>query len=474
MKSVSRILLFSLVLASLLSCASASAYKASAMEERLTESMLRDDIAQVKELLAQGASPNSLMPTSGAPVLGIAVRNNNIEMATLLIVAGANVNKKDRYGVSILHQALKPPMMRLLLESGADMYAVYNLTTPYEDFASRLVTTEDEKRKTLAQFKSFNLPKEMYDAAVKQSESAWLTRQDIIDVVQLYKEFKYDVNRRYEPRGNWSLLTIAAQAENYEFLIEVIGRTDADVNIRDNSNASILNYITASNNLKRSDAEYEALLTQMMKKGLFIDAVCAGGMDENASPLMIAARHSYAGRVKALLRAGANVKTLNENHRAAINFARDYSIVKNLVDKGADPLNKDKWQQTTIYGQKDIAVIELLLSRGVRINDENTDGETALFSVTDPKVTEYLVQKGMDINHTKRNAWSVLESDVSQIIGALRYDQDIQDLFIPKFKVLMKYGIDKRHARNAYAMITSGGKADVLDKVVSCLASYID
>lgn len=471
MKKKCTTLLTIFALISLFSCASVAGYNASPLEQKMTDAMLREDIASVKALLAQGASPNSLMPTSGAPVLTIAVKNNNIAMVKLLIGAGANVNIKDRYGVSLLHQALKPPMMRLLLQGGADMYAVYNLTTPYEDFANRLLTTEEDKRKTMAQFKSLNLPKNMYDAAVKKSESAWLTRQDMIDVVQMYKEFKYDVNRRYAPRGNWGLLAAAAQVDNYEFLTEVISRTDADVNIRDKDDGSILNFLTASVKKKRSDADYEALLSLMMKKGLLIDAVCGGGMDEKSSALMIAARHDCFGRVKALIKAGANTKILNENHRAAINFAKDFSIVKFLIDKGADPLNKDTWQQTTIFGQKDVAVIELLLSKGVKINDESTKGETALFSVTDPKATEYLIKRGMDINHVNNIKWSVIETDVGQIIGALKYDLDWQDIFLPKIKVLMKHGIDKKHVKNAYKMLS--GKEDVLSKVAACLKSYM-
>ena len=186
---------------------------------------------------------------------------------------------------------------------------------------------------------------------------------------------------------------------------------------------------------------------------------------------MIAARKNHFGRVNALVKAGANTKVLNENHRAAINFARDFKIVKYLLDNGADPLNRDKWQQTTIFGQKDIAVIELLLSKGVKLNDESTDGETVLFSVTDPKVTEYLIKRGIDINHTEKNTWSVMESDVSQIIEGLKFDEDYQDLFIPKFKVLMKHGIDKKHVQNAYKMMR--GKEDILEKVAACFKSYL-
>ena len=66
-----------------------------------------------------------------------------------------------------------------------------------------------------------------------------------------------------------------------------------------------------------------------------------------------------------------------------------------------------------------------------------------------------------------------MEYDVYQIIDALKFDKDVQDLFIPKFKVLMKHGIDKKHVQNAYKTISSGGKEDVLEKVVACFKSYL-
>ena len=52
-----------------------------------------------------------------------------------------------------------------------------------------------------------------------------------------------------------------------------------------------------------------------------------------------------------------------------------------------------------------------------------------------------------------------MESDMYMIIGVLKYDEGVQDLFIPKFKVLMKDGIDKKRVQNAYKEISSGGKA---------------
>jgi ankyrin repeat protein len=441
------------------------------MEQKMTEAVLRNDIKQVKTLLSQGASPNSLMPTSGAPVLSIPIVNNNLEMVKLFIGAGANVNMKDSYGMPLLHLAKRAPMIRLLLQSGADMYALNKGRTAFEYLADLCVSTEEDKRKGRAALKSANLPKNTYDAAVRNLESGWITGQDIIDVVNVYRDFKYDVNRTYLEEKR-SLLLIAAWAENYEFITAVISATNADVNIRNAGDVSIINVITADNKTKRSDAEYEALLSLMMKKGLLIDAICKGFKDEKVTPLMIAANKNYYGRVKALIKAGAKPNVLNENRRTAINFATDLAIVKFLIDSGIDPLNRDKWQQTSIFGQKDVAVVELLLSKGVKVDDQDTDGQTALFSIRDPKLVEYLAKRGLDINHVDRKKRSAMEEDMWQILDALRFDHDVQDLFIPKFKTLMKLGIDRKHVRNAYDMAVSSNRSDMIPKVMNCIKSY--
>jgi ankyrin repeat protein len=439
------------------------------MEQKMTDAVLRNDIKQVKALLAQGASPNSLMPNSGAPVLSNPIVSNNLEMVKLFIGAGANVNMKDRYGMPLLHLAKRAPMMRLLLQGGADMYAINKGTTAYEYFAEIRVTTEEDKRKGRELIKA--LPKNIYDAAAKNLESGWITRQDIIDVVNVYRDFKYDVNRTYL-EDKRSLLLIAAWAENYEFLTALLNTTNADVNIRNAGDVSAINVITVDNKTKRSDAEYEALLSLMMKKGLLIDATCRGFKDEKVTPLMIAAKQNYNGRVKALIKAGAKPNVLNENHKTAINYATDFAIVKVLIDSGIDPLNKDKWQQTSIFGQKDVAVVELLLSKGVKVDDQDTDGQTALFSTRNPKLVEYLTKKGLNINHIDRKKRSAMEEDMWQILDALRFDYDAQDDYIPKFKTLMKLGMDKKHVANAYDMAVSSNRSDMIPKVMGCIKSY--
>jgi hypothetical protein len=352
------------------------------------------------------------------------------------------------------------------------MYAVNMNQTAYEFFATRLVTTEEDKKKYVAQLKAARLSKSMYDSAITLAEkSGWLTRRDITDTVNVYRDFGYDVNRPFgEHRQN--LLFAAAFPENYELLADVISVTSADVNLTDKGDVSILNIITQGNITKRTAEEYGKLLSLMMQKGLQIDAVrgCPN-VDEKVSALMIAAHRNYYDRLRILIRAGAKPVIKNGNSKAAINFAKDLKIVKFLIDNGADPLNRDKWNQTAIFYQKDTAVIALLLANGVKINDQDVEGETALFSVTEPRVVEYLASRGIDINHINRKKQSVLETDVAKIMNAMRYDEDRQDEFIPKFRTLIKLGIDRTHVKNAFKMAESAKMYD-LEKVIATLKPY--
>ena len=472
LKNSFKILTVTLAVIALFSCASVMPYSASASEQKMTEALLRNDIAGVKALLAHGASPDSRMPSGGAPVLSIPLQNNNLAMAKLLVDAGAQVNAKDRYDMPLLHLAKRAPMMRLLLEHGADKYAVYKNATAYEFFATRLVTTEADRKKFVEQLKAAKLTRSQYDAAVEHAEkTAWLTKQDIIDVVRTYKAFNYDVNRSFG-ENRQGVLHAAAFAENYELLTALIEETPADVNIRDKGDVSLLNIITQSDMTRRTAAQYEALVSLLVKKGVRIDAICGSVMDEQVTALMIAAHKKFNSRVATLIKLGANPNIMNENKKSALNFAKDLSSVKSLLDKGADALNKDKWGQTTIFYQTDPAVISLLLARGVDINAQDNEGHTALFSVREPKVVEFLVSKKININHRNKKNQSTMEADVAFILSAMRYDNDYQDHFIPKFKTLIRLGIDKSCVTGAYRMADAAKTGYDVRKVLACLKPH--
>jgi ankyrin repeat protein len=90
-------------------------------QERFFQSMLNSDLLGVKAIIKQ--RPKILFETNknGFTILHLAATEDEIEIQTILIQAGANVNAKNKYGATPLHMASHPEFAELLLRSGADV-----------------------------------------------------------------------------------------------------------------------------------------------------------------------------------------------------------------------------------------------------------------------------------------------------------------------------------------------------------------
>lgn len=93
----------------------------------LFEAVLRNDLDQVRRLVAQGADPNAPDPhdafPDGTTPLTDAAAAGLVEMTTLLIHLGADVNAKSAGGWTPLMRACNAGQIQtaqLLLEAGAD------------------------------------------------------------------------------------------------------------------------------------------------------------------------------------------------------------------------------------------------------------------------------------------------------------------------------------------------------------------
>jgi ankyrin repeat protein len=93
---------------------------------RLADAAERRDRATVRRLVSRPRVDVNAAGRDGTPALHWAVRFNDLETAALLIRAGADVRKPNRYGlmpVSLAAQNANPAMIKLLVESGADVNA---------------------------------------------------------------------------------------------------------------------------------------------------------------------------------------------------------------------------------------------------------------------------------------------------------------------------------------------------------------
>src|SRR5262245_44318720 len=95
-------------------------------DARLADAAMKRDAATVRSLLQEKVDVNA-PGKDGTPALHWVVRVDDIETAQLLIRAGADVKRADRYGVTPVYIACSngnAAMIKLLLDAGADANTV--------------------------------------------------------------------------------------------------------------------------------------------------------------------------------------------------------------------------------------------------------------------------------------------------------------------------------------------------------------
>jgi len=89
----------------------------------LLDSVAMKDIAQVLDLLAQGADVNARDPEHGETPLMLAVKNRSIDIVRLLLDAGAEVDAIDDWGRTALFYApVSAESFGILLRAKADVH----------------------------------------------------------------------------------------------------------------------------------------------------------------------------------------------------------------------------------------------------------------------------------------------------------------------------------------------------------------
>ena len=175
-----------------------------AADTRLADAAARRDIAAVKTLIAQKANVNEA-GTDGTPALHWAVRVDDLDMARLLLGAGADAKLANRHGATPLALATtngSPAMMRLLLEAGADANAVDHANETMLMIASRVGVLDSVKlllqRGAMADTK---------DVTYQQTALMVAVREGHTDIVRLLLEAGADVNAqtRQGATPNWVL-----------------------------------------------------------------------------------------------------------------------------------------------------------------------------------------------------------------------------------------------------------------------------
>jgi ankyrin repeat protein len=360
----------------------------------LVKAILQDDLAQVEQLLAAGATVNPEMKQGSwdeAVPLAAAVFRGNPAIIQRLIAAGANLDRLD-LGVDArpLGVALKqnrPDLVRLLLNAGAspeggDM-SYTGLTIAVN--ASNLPLV----KLLLEAGADPNSDMEDGDRAILHA--AWTGN---LEIVQCLVAHGADVNTWSQGDTAIDRAANNGHQEMYDYLYPMLDedtRRYADKHgPKDLANA-IKRKARVANKLneKLGDAALYGKTKQVQQ---FLTA----GADPNAitesgkTPLMYAAMYGHTAAIEALLNAGADPNVGGdddgeEGQTALMCIASSFfannraEVIRLLIDRGADPNQQDDQGQTALMiAGENADAVKALLDAGANPDLRDAEGNSAM------------------------------------------------------------------------------------------------
>ncbi len=382
----------------------------------LLEAVRANDIIKVKELL-KTTNANCIDPNPGyvevksenydyrykrarMPLFAVA-RTGNLEVAKLLVKAGADVKYRDGgYGTALISAAEfgSLEILKYLKSKGAPI-SIQNsgqssaLSASAKNGHSEIVeylVSEGVKINAQTIDQGFAL-----NAAAKNGH---------LETVKLLLDKGADIN--LQNNGQGSALNAAARNGHLE-TVKLLLDKGADINLQNNGQGSALN--AAARNGHNEIIEY------LILKGANIDLQNVG----QGSALNAAARNNNNVGVKLLLAKGAKINAQTNGQGSALNVAAKnghLETVKLLLDEGADINLQNNGQGSALNAAAKnghLETVKLLLDNGADINLQNNGQGSALNAAArngHNEIIEYLILKGANIDLQNNGQGSALNA----------------------------------------------------------------
>jgi ankyrin len=277
---------------------SVAAGRAAAATSPVADAAMKRDTAAVRALLQKKADVNAPQ-VDGTTALHWAVRVDDLEMADLLIRAGAKVAASNRDGVTPVQLAAmngSPQMLRRLLAAGADPNAPL---TPYGDTALMMAA-----------------------------------RTGRTDAIRVLLESGANANAREKWGGTTPLMW--AVAEGHADAVKALIDAGADVSARSN-------FVGPANG-----RGFEGRTPASPRPDQKIEEFASGWM----TPLMFAAREGDLDSAKLLVAAGADVNAIAGDGKDALGLAifnGNYELASFLVDSTSNVNQADTQGFTPLF-----------------------------------------------------------------------------------------------------------------------------
>ena len=337
----------------------------------LADAAERGDLAAVRSLIGQGSDVNAAR-VDGTAALHAAVHADQLEIADLLLRAGANAGARDRYGVTPLYLACvngNAEMIRRLLDAGVDP-----------------------------------------DTTDPGGETALMTaaRTGAVAALRLLIERGAAVDAR-EPEFQQTALMIAVR-EDHRAAVELLVKAGAAVNAPDAQGADAgVRAAVQGHRLRIGRGRHQP--GGLPDRGR--RAEVKGGM----TPLLYAARDGRLEAARMLVAAGADLELGDGNGirpllMAALNGQID--VARFLAERGANVNADDFWGRSPLWAAVEYRNLDM------NNNDQDSPKDNGVDRAPVLDLIRLLLDKGADVNARTREVppprrWLYSLNDVSWV-----------------------------------------------------------
>lgn len=382
-----------------------SGYDKNSLEENMPVTMFaymkgRKPIA--KALIEAGADINR-QNSEGDTILHLAASENDGPMVKSLLDGGAKLNIKNSLGKTPLMTALEKkriPVAETLIKSGADV----SITDRQKKNILHYLAPIAGAQKLLALIPPQNLN---VDAKDESGNTPLLIAADNSQWVNVETFTSMGANINIANRAGKTPLLLAGEKGNLSAVKNFMEK-GADVKKSDGAGMTLLHHLASNANKSALP-----LLSDAVSKGASVNASSANG----SSPLGIAIASGNSAVFTSFLEMGADKDHLEGNTAPLPMFAyqkKRKDMSKTLIEKGADIKKTSTDGKTILHlaaAEDDWQFVTFLLGYNPDMNARDDGGLTPLLAAIDKsaiRTAGMLIDKGADVNVKDRTGKNAL------------------------------------------------------------------
>ncbi len=394
------------------------------------------------QLLNAGANPNS--GRAGAPSpLTMALERKKIDLASLLIQKGAEINvgnsraSNPLYQAFLLNEPARSQMITQLLQKSADPNRkLENQMTVFCAIIEQAANQQNPSNATLIQQLCAKGADVHAKNASGQDALSIATAKNRNDIMAILNEYRKDVPflnqqlneavrlKQREEVKKW--LSKGANINNFDlsgqtnlYRIYMQGDTDFAQFLVDQGANIAQSKLPALAEIIEKQMFQGPTLLNVTEFCLRNGAVKPNDLDQYNRPLIsIAVMMGNLDLVQLMIKYKASVEPAQKiNGMSPLLLALKFNnepITKLLIENGANvnAIHEEKGVMIHIMEKSMIALIPLLLGRGVQLNVGNTSANNplayAIHSRGDFNIMKQLIEKGADVNYKLQNGQTAL------------------------------------------------------------------